>query len=57
MHDRAGEVERAWVFAHTVEGHRTLAVSDDAGLLDRLETEDVLDRTVDVADGVLLDVR
>jgi acetyl-CoA C-acetyltransferase len=57
MHDRAGKVERAWVFARTDEGHRTLAVSDDVELLDTLETEDVIDRTVDVADGVLLDVR
>ncbi|MGD9796824.1 MAG: hypothetical protein AB7V15_01785, partial [Acidimicrobiia bacterium] len=56
LHDRAGDPERAWVFALTAEGHRTLAVSDRGDLMATLEAEDVLGQRVDVADGVLLDV-
>jgi acetyl-CoA C-acetyltransferase len=56
MHDRDGDRERAFVFALTDDGRRTLAVSEDPDLLTMLEADDVLGRPVDVDDGALLAV-
>jgi acetyl-CoA C-acetyltransferase len=54
LHDRDGAPERAWVFALTDDGRRTLAVSDAHDLLTSLESEDVLGRPVALRDGTLV---
>lgn len=53
-HGRAGDAERAWVFALTPTGDRTLAVTDDAEVLTRLEHSEVLGAPVTVDAGRLL---
>ncbi len=54
LHDREGAPERAWAFALTDDGGRTLGVADDHDLLVTLEREDVLGARVELADGSLL---
>jgi acetyl-CoA C-acetyltransferase len=56
LHGRDGQPERAWAFALTGDGRRTLAVSDAGDILDTLEREDVLGRPVVVSDGSLVAV-
>jgi acetyl-CoA C-acetyltransferase len=51
LHDRDGRPDRAWVFALSDDGHRTLAVTDAVATLEILEAEDVLGRAVTVRDG------
>lgn len=54
LHDREGAPERAWAFALTPDGARTLATSDDRDLLATLESTEVLGAAVAVDDGRLL---
>ena len=56
LHGRDGSPERAWAFALTDDGRRTLAVSATGDLLATLEAEEVLGRPVAVRDGTLVDV-
>jgi acetyl-CoA C-acetyltransferase len=53
LHDRDGAPERAWAFALTDDGSRTLGVTDSHDLLTTLEREDVLGRRVALRDGAL----
>jgi acetyl-CoA C-acetyltransferase len=54
LHDGEGQPVRAWVFALTPEGSRTLAVSDDPQMLIAIEREDVLGQPAVADDGRLV---
>ena len=57
MHDREGRPERAYVFALPDDARRTLATTDDPGLVELLTTADVLGRVATVQSGTLKEVR